>query len=48
MRGSVLAEIHRARGEAEERSAVQEALRLYEEKGNLVGAERARAFLEDG
>ena len=44
----ILAEIHRARGEAEERSAVEEALRLYEEKGNLVGAKRARAFLEDG
>ncbi|MGH2997348.1 MAG: hypothetical protein ACRDM9_13615, partial [Gaiellaceae bacterium] len=44
----VLAEIHRARGEKEERSAVEEALRLYEEKGNLVGARRARAFLEDG
>jgi hypothetical protein len=45
----VLAEIHRARGEkGEERSAVEEALRLYEEKGNVVGALRARAFLEAG
>ncbi|MGH3016763.1 MAG: AAA family ATPase [Gaiellaceae bacterium] len=42
----ILAEIHRARGEREERSAVEEALRLYEEKGNLVGVKRARAFLE--
>jgi tetratricopeptide (TPR) repeat protein len=42
----VLAKIHRARGEVEERPAVEEALRLYEEKGNLIGAQRARAFLE--
>jgi tetratricopeptide (TPR) repeat protein len=43
----VLAEVHRARGDADERSAVEEALRLYEEKGNLVGAAWARAMLED-
>jgi class 3 adenylate cyclase/tetratricopeptide (TPR) repeat protein len=41
----VLAEIHRRRGDAEEQSAVEAALRLYEQKGNLVGAERARSLL---
>jgi ATP/maltotriose-dependent transcriptional regulator MalT len=45
----VLAEIHRARGEeeAQERSAAEEALRLFERKGNLVGTQRARTFLRD-
>jgi class 3 adenylate cyclase/tetratricopeptide (TPR) repeat protein len=43
----VLAEIHRARDDAEERSAAEEALRLYEQKGNLVGAAWARAMLGD-
>jgi class 3 adenylate cyclase/tetratricopeptide (TPR) repeat protein len=42
----VLAEIHRARGDAEERSAATEALGLYERKGNLVGSDWARSFLE--
>jgi ATP/maltotriose-dependent transcriptional regulator MalT len=43
----VLAEVNRARGEhEEERSAAERSLHLYEEKGNLVGAQRARAFLE--
>ena len=43
----VLAEVHRSRGDAEERAAVEEALRLYEQKGNVVGAGRVRAFLEN-
>jgi class 3 adenylate cyclase/tetratricopeptide (TPR) repeat protein len=40
-----IAEIHRARGDAEERFAANQALRLYEQKGNLVGAGWAREFL---
>ena len=44
----VLAEIHRVRGEAEERAAAEEALRLYEQKGNLVGAAWAQVFLDAG
>jgi class 3 adenylate cyclase len=42
-----LATVRRARGDAEaERAAALEALRLYEKKGNLVGAGRVRGFLE--
>jgi class 3 adenylate cyclase len=42
-----LATVRRARGDAEaERAAALEALRLYEEKGNLVGAGRVRDFIE--
>jgi class 3 adenylate cyclase/tetratricopeptide (TPR) repeat protein len=41
------AEIHRARGESDGREhALEEALRLYEEKGNLVGAGWVRSFIE--
>ena len=43
----VLAKVNRARGDAHrERSAAEEGLRLYEQKGNLVGADRARSLLE--
>jgi tetratricopeptide (TPR) repeat protein len=42
----ILAEIQRSRGEVEDRFAVEQALRLYEDKGNLVGAQRAKALLE--
>ncbi len=42
-----LAEVMRAKGVAEEQSAAAEALRLYELKGNVVGAGWARTFLED-
>lgn len=41
-----LATVRRARGDAEDRAAALEALRLYEEKGNLVGAGWVRSFLE--
>jgi len=41
-----LAEILRAAGKAEAPAAAQEALRLYERKGNLVGASRAIALLD--
>ena len=41
-----LAEILRAKGDPDERSAAEEALRLYERKGNLVGAGWVRAFLD--
>ena len=41
-----LATILRATGDPEERSAAMEALRLYEQKGNLVGAGWVRAFLD--
>jgi class 3 adenylate cyclase/tetratricopeptide (TPR) repeat protein len=41
-----LAEILRAAGKAEAPAAAQEALTLYERKGNLVGASRARALLD--
>jgi len=40
-----LAEILRAKGDAEEQAAAAEALRLYEQKGNIVGASR-RAFVD--
>jgi class 3 adenylate cyclase/tetratricopeptide (TPR) repeat protein len=44
----VLGEVHRARGDAEnEWSATLEALRLFEQKGNVVGAERARSRLQE-
>jgi tetratricopeptide (TPR) repeat protein len=43
----VLAEIHRAQDDSKERPAVEEALRLYEQKGNLVGAGRARSLLNE-
>jgi hypothetical protein len=43
----VLAEVHRSRDDAEERAAVEEALRLYEQKGNVVGAGWARSFLDE-
>jgi ATP/maltotriose-dependent transcriptional regulator MalT len=44
----VLAGIHRARRNSEgERSAAREALGLYERKGNIVGAERARSRLDE-
>jgi class 3 adenylate cyclase/tetratricopeptide (TPR) repeat protein len=42
----ILADVLRKKGDAEERSAAAEALRLYERKGNLVGARWARAFLD--
>lgn len=42
-----LAEIMRARADTGEQSAAAEALRLYEQKGNIVGAERVRAFVEN-
>ena len=41
-----LAEILRAAGKAEAPAAAQEALTLYERKGNLVGASRAIALLD--
>ena len=41
-----LAEILRAAGKAEAPAAAQEALMLYERKGNLVGASRAIALLD--
>jgi class 3 adenylate cyclase/tetratricopeptide (TPR) repeat protein len=41
-----LADILRAAGQPEAEAAADEALRLYEQKGNLVGADRARAFLD--
>jgi tetratricopeptide (TPR) repeat protein len=43
-----LAEILRAAGKADAPAAAAEALRLYEQKGNLVGAGWARAFLDAG
>ena len=42
----ILAEIQRARGDAEEVAALEEALRLYEQKGNLVGVGRVRVSLD--
>jgi class 3 adenylate cyclase/tetratricopeptide (TPR) repeat protein len=42
-----LATILRERGDPEEHAAALEALRLYEAKGNLVGAGWARSFLEE-
>jgi class 3 adenylate cyclase/tetratricopeptide (TPR) repeat protein len=42
----ILAEILRAKGDADEQSAAAQALRLYEQKGNVVGARRVRAFIE--
>ncbi len=42
-----LAQILRAKGDAEEQSAAAEALRLYERKGNVVGSGRVRAFLDE-
>jgi class 3 adenylate cyclase/tetratricopeptide (TPR) repeat protein len=41
-----LAEILRAKGDPDDRSAAEEALRLYERKGNVVGAGWVRAFLD--
>jgi class 3 adenylate cyclase/tetratricopeptide (TPR) repeat protein len=41
-----LATILRERGDPEERAAALEAVRLYETKGNLIGAGWARSFLE--
>ncbi len=41
-----LAEILRAAGNAEARTAAREALLLYERKGNVVGARRARAVAD--
>jgi class 3 adenylate cyclase/tetratricopeptide (TPR) repeat protein len=41
-----LAEILRAQGEPGDETAAQEALALYERKGNVVGAGWVRAFLE--
>jgi tetratricopeptide (TPR) repeat protein len=41
-----LAEILRAAGNAEARTAAREALVLYERKGNVVGARRARAVVD--
>jgi tetratricopeptide (TPR) repeat protein len=40
-----LAEVQRAVGDPDAASAAQEALTRYEQKGNLVGAGRARAML---
>jgi class 3 adenylate cyclase/tetratricopeptide (TPR) repeat protein len=42
-----LAEILRARGSPEAQTAAQEALALYERKGNVVGTRWARDFLDD-
>ncbi len=45
----VLAEIFRRRGRKNEADAqIREALRLYEQKGNVVSAERAKALLLEG
>ena len=41
-----LAETLRTTDEIAARDAATEALALYERKGNLVGAQRARAFSE--
>jgi tetratricopeptide (TPR) repeat protein len=41
-----LATVRHARGDPQERAAALEALRLYEAKGNVVGAGWARSFLE--
>jgi len=44
-----LAEILRVQGEEDEAlENIHEALRLYEQKGNVVSAERARAMLLEG
>lgn len=43
----VLADIHRGQGDTTAVSDAQEALALYEQKGNLVGAGWARAMLEE-
>jgi hypothetical protein len=43
-----LAGIHRLAGRADDaRSALEQALQLYEQKGNLVSAGKARALLEE-
>jgi class 3 adenylate cyclase/tetratricopeptide (TPR) repeat protein len=44
----VLAEIHRARRDGKEQTAAAEALRLYEQKGNVVGSRRVQAFIAAG
>jgi class 3 adenylate cyclase/tetratricopeptide (TPR) repeat protein len=44
----VLAEIHRARRDGKEQTAAVEALRLYEQKGNVVGSRRVQAFIAAG
>jgi tetratricopeptide (TPR) repeat protein len=42
-----LAEVHRIAGRADDaRSALEQALQLYEQKGNVVSAGKARALLE--
>jgi predicted ATPase len=42
-----LAEVHRVAGRADDaRSALEQALQLYEQKGNVVSAGKARALLE--
>jgi class 3 adenylate cyclase/tetratricopeptide (TPR) repeat protein len=41
-----LAEIRRTAGDDRAKAASSEALRLYEQKGNLVGVQRARASLD--
>ena len=44
----VLGEVLRAAGRADEAApALEEALTLYEQKGNTVSAARAQALLED-
>jgi hypothetical protein len=44
----MLATVRRAGGDTEDQAAALEALRLYEQKGNLVGAGWVRAFLAEG